>query len=241
MGIQGLLPLLGEIFSSNVCIDRFKGKVCIIDSYCWLHRAAHSCAAELALNISCSNQWLSQFMQRVNLLLFYEIQPFFVFDGRALPAKQKTEEGRRKRRAEHLQLGLRALKEQGDKGSARKIFQKAVNVTAAMAAEAIKELKRLNIPYVVAPYEADAQIAYLWKKFGDTKVGCVITEDSDLLVYGVQVRALLLTGLFDAIVIIQFIYIPHPYFSSIEGIVQNEQQWVWRVFRHGAVAQNRQV
>lgn len=36
--------------------------------------------------------------------------------------------------------------------------------------------------YYVAPYEADAQLAYLFMK---EKVQMVITEDSDLLVFGV--------------------------------------------------------
>lgn len=35
---------------------------------------------------------------------------------------------------------------------------------------------------MVAPYEADAQLAYLFK---NGKVDLIITEDSDLLVYGV--------------------------------------------------------
>jgi exonuclease-1 len=42
-------------------------------------------------------------------------------------------------------------------------------------------LRAENIPYVVAPYEADAQLAYL-EKIG--LVDGIITEDSDLLVFG---------------------------------------------------------
>lgn len=39
----------------------------------------------------------------------------------------------------------------------------------------------MNIEYYVAPYEADAQLAYLWKQ---GLIHSVITEDSDLLIYG---------------------------------------------------------
>lgn len=39
----------------------------------------------------------------------------------------------------------------------------------------------MNIQYVVAPYEADAQLAYLFKS-GQADV--VFTEDSDLLAFG---------------------------------------------------------
>jgi exonuclease-1 len=44
----------------------------------------------------------------------------------------------------------------------------------------LQSLKSLGVSYVVAPYEADAQIAYLARR-GDVHV--VITEDSDLLAY----------------------------------------------------------
>ena len=39
------------------------------------------------------------------------------------------------------------------------------------------------MPYIVAPYEADAQLAYL-ERIG--LVDGILTEDSDLLVYGCQ-------------------------------------------------------
>lgn len=42
-------------------------------------------------------------------------------------------------------------------------------------------LRAESVPYVVAPYEADAQMAYL-ERIG--LVDGIITEDSDLLVYG---------------------------------------------------------
>lgn len=52
-----------------------------------------------------------------------------------------------------------------------------------MTAQLIQILKRENIQYVVAPYEADAQLVYLEK----TKViSAIISEDSDLLVFGAQ-------------------------------------------------------
>lgn len=50
-----------------------------------------------------------------------------------------------------------------------------------MAFEWIQELKRENVEYIVAPYEADAQLAYL-NRTG--VISAVITEDSDLLCFG---------------------------------------------------------
>ncbi|ETO28260.1 hypothetical protein RFI_08871 [Reticulomyxa filosa] len=45
-----------------------------------------------------------------------------------------------------------------------------------------KELKQLKVEFVVAPYEADAQLAYLYHT---KQISAVISEDSDLLVFGI--------------------------------------------------------
>ena len=41
----------------------------------------------------------------------------------------------------------------------------------------------MNVKFVVAPYEADAQLAYMYK---EQMIDIVMTEDSDLLAFGVQ-------------------------------------------------------
>ena len=45
----------------------------------------------------------------------------------------------------------------------------------------IRALKRMNIQYIVAPYEADAQLAYLSR---NDIVDFVVSEDADTLPYG---------------------------------------------------------
>ncbi|CAN1266911.1 Exonuclease 1 [Linum perenne] len=90
---------------------------------------------------------------------------------------------RRKREANH-ELAVAKLKE-GDASSAREFFQRAVNITPSMAHQLIQILKSKRVEFVVAPYEADAQLAYL-SSLGEARggVSAVITEDSDLLAYG---------------------------------------------------------
>lgn len=59
----------------------------------------------------------------------------------------------------------------------------AIDVSPDVAYKLIEELKIRNIQFIVAPYEADAQLAYL------NRVGIVdfiITEDSDLLAFGAK-------------------------------------------------------
>jgi exonuclease-1 len=50
-----------------------------------------------------------------------------------------------------------------------------------MAYQLIKALRAEGVSYIVAPYEADAQMAYLER---EGIVDGIITEDSDLVVFG---------------------------------------------------------
>lgn len=52
------------------------------------------------------------------------------------------------------------LKE-GNVNAASEPFQRAVNIIPPMVHKLIQTLKSENIEFVVAPYEADAQLAYL--------------------------------------------------------------------------------
>ena len=66
---------------------------------------------------------------------------------------------------------------------AQRKFTESVDITPEMAFEFIQALKNFNVEYYVAPYEADAQLAYMYKT-GRAQV--IITEDSDLLIFGVK-------------------------------------------------------
>lgn len=103
-----------------------------------------------------------------------------VFDGRFLPAKKGTEEKRREARKKAKKQVVDLL-HIGNVQDARRYMAAAVNVTHQMALNLIKQCRKLKIDCIVAPYEADAQLAYLNVK---NLVDFVITEDSDLLLFG---------------------------------------------------------
>ncbi|KAI0876182.1 PIN domain-like protein [Hypoxylon argillaceum] len=180
MGIQGLLPLLKSIHRPTE-LKKFSGETFGIDAYGWLHRGAISCAIELAQGKP-TRKYVDFAMNRVRMLKHFGVTPYLVFDGDFLPSKAATEASRSKRREEGRKLGLELLKA-GKPSQAHQELQKAIDVTPEMARHLIEALKRADVPYVVAPYEADAQLVYLERQ-GITSG--IISEDSDLLVFGAK-------------------------------------------------------
>ncbi|KAJ6557954.1 PIN domain-like protein [Mycena capillaripes] len=178
MGISGLLPALKSI-SKQKHLSEFGGHTLAVDAYVWLHRGVFACATELATGKE-TTKYVDYAMHRVRLLRHHNIEPYVVFDGGPLPAKKGTEVDRQAKRAEHLALG-NALAAQGKNAQAREHYVKCIDVTPQMAFQFIKALRAESVSYVVAPYEADAQLAYL-ERIG--LVDGIITEDSDLLVFG---------------------------------------------------------
>jgi exonuclease-1 len=117
----------------------------------------------------------------LDMLAHHEVVPVVVLDGGPLPSKCGQETERRTRRDENRRLGLAALRA-GNRTLALSHFQKAVDVTPAMALAFIALLRQRGVEYVVAPFEADAQLAHL---AATGAVDAVVTEDSDMVPYGV--------------------------------------------------------
>ncbi|GAB7332748.1 hypothetical protein MBLNU13_g04488t1 [Cladosporium sp. NU13] len=180
MGIQGLLPMLKSIHKPTH-LRNFAGKTIGIDAYGWLHRGTVACAIELAQDKP-TRKHIDFAMNRVRMLIHFGVKPYLVFDGDYLPSKGHTEKDRAARRKESRRAGLQLL-QAGKTAQAQQELQKAVDVTPLMAREMIEELKAAGIPYVVAPYEADSQLAYLEQQ---GTIQGVLSEDSDLLVFGVR-------------------------------------------------------
>ncbi|KAH9880178.1 hypothetical protein J1614_002204 [Plenodomus biglobosus] len=180
MGISGLLPLLKSI--QRPCnLKNFQGQTLGVDAYGWLHRGTAACAIDLALDKP-TTKYVDFVMNRVRMLIHFGVTPYLIFDGDNLPSKAGTEKDRREKRKEGKRLGLELLKV-GKVAQAHLELQKSVDVTPEMARMVIEELKANKIQYVVAPYEADSQMAYLERK---GIINGVLSEDSDLLVFGVK-------------------------------------------------------
>ncbi|KAF9623449.1 hypothetical protein IFM89_003033 [Coptis chinensis] len=187
MGIQNLLRFM-KPFIQPVHIKKYGGKRVGIDAYSWLHKGAYSCSLELCVDSKSEKklQYLRYFMHRLNLLRHHKIIPVVVFDGGNIPCKADTEVDRRRKRESNLALAREQLK-QGNVNAATELFQRAVSITPSMAHQLIQILRSENIEFVVAPYEADAQLAHLSNLEAEQGgIAAVITEDSDLMAYGCQ-------------------------------------------------------
>ncbi|CAA0254359.1 unnamed protein product [Arabidopsis thaliana] len=178
MGIQGLLPLLKSIMVP-IHIKELEGCIVAVDTYSWLHKGALSCSRELCKGLP-TKRHIQYCMHRVNLLRHHGVKPIMVFDGGPLPMKLEQENKRARSRKENL---ARALEHEanGNSSAAYECYSKAVDISPSIAHELIQVLRQENVDYVVAPYEADAQMAFL----AITKqVDAIITEDSDLIPFG---------------------------------------------------------
>ncbi|CAN1283378.1 Exonuclease 1 [Linum perenne] len=178
MGIQGLLPLLKSTMLP-IHIKDLQGCSVAIDTYSWLHKGALSCSTQLCKGLPTSSH-IEYCMHRVNLLRHYGVKPVLVFDGGFLPMKLEQENKRARSRKENL---ARAIEHEsnGNSTAAYECYQKAVDISPSIAHDLIQVLKQENVSYVVAPYEADAQMTFMAV---NKHVDAVITEDSDLIAFG---------------------------------------------------------
>ncbi|KAJ4894845.1 Exonuclease 1 [Raphanus sativus] len=178
MGIQGLLPLLKSIMVP-IHIHDLEGCTVAVDTYSWLHKGALSCSRDLCKGLP-TTRHIQYCMHRVNLLRHHGVKPLLVFDGGPLPMKLEQENKRARSRKENL---ARALEHEanGNSSAAYESYQKAVDISPSIAHDLIQVLRQENVDYVVAPYEADAQMTFLAIT---NQVDAIITEDSDLIPFG---------------------------------------------------------
>ena len=177
MGIKGLWKEVQPVCTPSH-ISQFKGQKVAIDGYCWLHRAAIASVIPLCTGEPC-DRFLHYFMQRVESMIRFGVTPVVIFDGQSMPMKGGTDAARKERRAAARQEGL-ALLAAGRKEEASSVLEKSIEITSEIAYAIISLMKRRNIECIVAPYEADAQLAFLCR---EGHVQAVFSEDSDLIVY----------------------------------------------------------
>uniref|UniRef100_A0A0X3PIY6 Exonuclease 1 n=1 Tax=Schistocephalus solidus TaxID=70667 RepID=A0A0X3PIY6_SCHSO len=135
MGVKGLLPFLKKC-TRPINIKTFRGYTVAIDAYCWIHRAAYSCAMDLGLGNSTSH-YVKYCMKFLQMILSAQLKPVLVFDGSNLPAKAETESRRRKSKKAYKEMAAQYLRE-GNRKAAQECFERCVDVTPEMARAVMK-------------------------------------------------------------------------------------------------------
>lgn len=178
MGVNNLLPVLSPVLR-RVDIRSLSGQTAGIDGHVWLHRSVFTDLQASSLG-KATVAHIRYFMNRAKFLQNLGLKPIIVFDGNELPAKSYTDNLRCSRRATSLARAI-GLRDCGNSISAQEHFAKAADVSHDMVGKLVAALRTEGIDAFVAPYEADAQLTYLALT---GLVDFVITEDSDLAVYG---------------------------------------------------------
>ena len=178
MGIPRLLSVINPLLRPRT-IKSFAGMRAGIDGHVWLHRSIFASPEKASLG-ELARVSIRYLTTHAVALRDSGVQPIFIFDGADIPAKRSTEHDRGTGRGASLARAI-ALKESGEACSAKDHFARAADISHLMVHDVIRGLRDHGFEAFVAPYEADAQLTFLAHS---GKVDFVISEDSDLVVFG---------------------------------------------------------
>ena len=184
MGIDGLHDALrrSRLLRRRVLLyERYANKRIAVDVSDWLHWAKYHVLKETG-RVPTADDIVEACCDRVDLLLEHQAIPVLVFDGAAVPAKAETDARRRAQRDEARQAAVE-LRAAGDLAAVNQKLTEALPVTHALALQFRQEVQSRwgdSVEILVAPYEADAQLAALARSGA---VDAVVTRDGDTLAY----------------------------------------------------------
>uniref|UniRef100_A0A7S1XXC8 Exonuclease 1 n=1 Tax=Phaeomonas parva TaxID=124430 RepID=A0A7S1XXC8_9STRA len=189
MGISGLHNQVAPWGRRRNLAD-FAGQTLAVDAQGWLFRGCYSCARDLAMGVPTVG-YVNFMFSRLDLLAHHGIRVVLVFDGRRSPMKESTSVLRRARQATEVAKGRETLRladvarGRGDRMQAEILekqaadhFGRGVKISDDMVTTAIAAVRRRpGVRVLVAPYEADPQLAAL--VYGGA-ASAIVTEDSDV-------------------------------------------------------------
>lgn len=141
-------------------LEDYAHKTVAVDASFWLHKGAYGCALALLQGDASGDSYVTYAMNLVYMLRSKNVTPLMVFDGRNLPSKAEESAKRAAMRNDSRARAIELLKA-GKKHDAEAAYQKAISVTVEMTQQLIEACRQHGVDFVVSPYEADAQLAYL--------------------------------------------------------------------------------
>ena len=179
MGINELLKIFRPMIR-KIDLSLLKGKKAAVDMKGLLYKGVYASLNNIE-NVK-TDLYLHYPLKILSLLRSYNIKVIAVFDGKIPPIKLKEIQKRKDRQEKNMALA-NALSLEGRKEDSRRVFKRTLKVKSRMINSLIDVLKLMEIDVIVAPYEADAQISFLYKT---KQADFAISEDSDLIAYGVK-------------------------------------------------------
>jgi flap endonuclease-1 len=170
---------------SDVAWDDISGSVVAVDAHNWLYRYLTTTVkwtrdevyttegGEEVANLVGLVQGLPKFFE-------HELIPVFVFDGGVTELKDDEVEKRREAK-EKAQERLEDARERGDTVEAARLEARTQRLTSVIQETTRELLSLLDVPYIEAPAEGEAQASYM-ARTGD--VDYVGSEDYDTLLFG---------------------------------------------------------
>ncbi|MFB6155193.1 MAG: flap endonuclease-1 [Haloferacaceae archaeon] len=192
MGISDLRQLASI---REVAFEDLDGETVAVDAHNWLYRyltttvkftrseAYTTAGGEEVANLVGLVQGLPKFFE-------HDLVPVFVFDGGVTDLKEDEVEKRREQRAE-AEERLSEAREAGDDVQAARLEARTQRLTGVIHETTRELLDLLDVPYVEAPAEGEAQAAYMAKRGDADYVG---SEDYDTLLFGAPLTLRKLTS-----------------------------------------------
>jgi len=184
MGISGLFKT--DLVQIEKCkIENLSGKIIIVDASFILNKYGIGIRSS-GKDVCNKDNKIVNHIYTINYfttsLLRMNILPLFVFDGKPNDLKFNTILNRKKKKLS-AEIKLNDTDIQSNKNDYTKWFKKSYKITKENIDECKQLLDCMGLNYIQAPQEADSQCALIAKKYRKFISG-VITDDSDILLYG---------------------------------------------------------
>ncbi|MFB6301764.1 MAG: flap endonuclease-1 [Haloferacaceae archaeon] len=169
----------------TVPMDEAGGSVVAVDAHNWLYRYLTTTVkfTEDAAYTTADGKEVANLIgavQGVSKLLEADVSPVFVFDGSVTELKSEEVERRREKR-EEAEERREAAEERGDTVAAARLEARTQRLTPVIHETTRGLFDRLDVPYVEAPAEGEAQAAVMNRRGDADYVG---SEDYDTLLFG---------------------------------------------------------
>ncbi len=179
----------------EVSFEDLGGGVVGVDAHNWLYRYLTTTVKFTDDSVYTTEEGeevanLVGIVQGLPKLLENDLTPVFVFDGG--PSELKADEiERRREQREQAEKRLEDARERGDDLAVARLESRTQRLTDTIQETSRKLLELLDVPYVEAPAEGEAQAAHM-ARHGD--VDYVGTEDYDALLFGAPLTLRQLTS-----------------------------------------------